>query len=342
MVLNVVVKKRQVDVAFEVPPGVTILFGPSGSGKTTILDCIAGLQPLEAGRVTLNDEVLSDRDVSTRRIGYVFQTLALFPHLTVAQNVGYACSQQKAQEMLRDFRLEHLATRHPHALSGGERQRVALARTLAPEPRVLLLDEPLSALDEATRSRIVEDLAAWNARRRIPVLYVTHHRREAFALGERLLVLEAGHVMASGTPHAVLNAPSHETLAELAGFENVLPAQVLAEHEADGTMTCQVGNVTLEVPLIHMGAGALKVAVRAGDIMVATQPPAGLSAQNVLPGQVLRRERVDATEVLAVRCGDVDFTVHLTPAAAARLELAPDRAVWLVLKTWSCHLVQSR
>src|SRR5439155_8684725 len=195
-------------------PGVAILFGASGAGKTTLLDCLAGLTRPDSGRISCANETwFDDRmqiniPVRARRIGYVFQDLALFPHLSVERIVLYGISRLDASErgartdaVLESFRIAHLRRRKPGEISGGERQRVALALPLVTDPRLLFLDEPLAGLDAPTKSRIVDDLRAWNSAHRIPILYVTHDREEVFALGERVLALEDGRIIAQGTPH---------------------------------------------------------------------------------------------------------------------------------------------
>ena len=146
---------------------------------------------------------------------------------------------------------------------------MALARALVTDPCLLLLDEPLAALDAATKSKILDDLRAWNQQHQIPILYVTHGREEVFALGERVLVLENGHITAQGTPHEVMNAPYRETVAQLAGFENIFDATVSATHEDRGTMTCRVAGsqVELETPLVRtVQMSNLRIGIRAGDI----------------------------------------------------------------------------
>jgi molybdate transport system ATP-binding protein len=220
---------------------------------------------------------------------------------------------------------------------------VALARALVTDPRVLLLDEPLTALDAATKSKIIDDLRAWNQAHAIPILYVTHSREEVFALGERVVVLERGRVLAQGTPHDVLSAPQQETIAQLAGFENVFDVNVLGRHEDRGTMTCQIAGsqVELETPLVRAETGSsLRVGVAAGDILLAILPPRGLSARNVLPGKIVSAERRDVIIVAKVDCGVV-MEVHLTLAARDALHLQPGGDVWLVVKTHSCHLMEA-
>ena len=343
------------DVEFVAAKGFTILFGASGAGKTTLLDCLAGLQSPEQGRIAIGNGVLFDSGPrvnippNRRSVGYLLQSLALFPHLTVQENVQYGLAaldqherEYRCRQILESFRIAHLGSRRPGEISGGERQRVALARTLVTRPRVLLLDEPLTALDAITRSQIVDDLRAWNAQRGIPILYVTHQRAEVFALGDSVIVLEAGCIVARGSPHEVLQRPQSETVAQLAGFENIFDCSFVAAHPEQGTMTCRVAGsvLDLEVPLSRVNTPqSLRVGIRAGDILLASSPPQGLSARNVFPGVIASLEQRDLTVVAKVNCGAL-FEVHLTPGARDSLQLQPGGNIWLVVKTYSCQVMQ--
>jgi molybdate transport system ATP-binding protein len=267
-----------------------------------------------------------------------------------------------------------LRNRRPAQLSGGERQRVALARALVTEPSILLLDEPLAALDLPVRMKIADDLRRLAQDLPIPVLYVTHNRDEVFMLGENLLVLENGKLIAQGTPHQVLSAPRGETVAQLAGFENIFDAQVTSIHEERGTMTCHVHSweaaeaapdfsprrkpwegaeesqapegrknrstaIEFETPLVRAEVGTkLRVGISAGDILLATSAPVGLSARNILPGRLLSLAERDAIVLARVDCG-VELSVHLTLGARDSLGLAPGNQVWVIVKTHSCHLL---
>ena len=342
------------DVAVDAQPGITIVFGASGSGKSTLLRCLAGLLTPDAGRITTDATVLFDstagQNVPTRQrnVGYVFQHLALFPHMSVAANLAYGVSdldeavrQARIESTAERFRIAHLLARKPGAISGGERQRAALARALVTDPTVLLLDEPLSGLDHITQSRIIEDLRAWNVAHNIPILYVTHAHREVFALGERVLVLEHGRVLAAGTPQEVMEMPAHESLAQLAGFENFFTATVLTRRPEAGAMHCRLDQTAteLEVPLSAANAGSsIRIAIRAGDILLANQEPRGLSARNVLRGTLTSMTREGATVIARVDVGST-FIVHLTPSAIESLGLREGDRVWLVIKTHSCRLV---
>jgi molybdate transport system ATP-binding protein len=352
------------DVEFSAAPGFTILFGPSGSGKTTMLDCVAGLAIPDVGKIMVGVRVFFDANnsvdlpIAKRGVGYVLQDLALFPHLTAKENIEYGLAhlrrpdrEKKAAFMMREFRIEHLAQQRPGKISGGERQRVALARALVTDPCVLLLDEPLAALDTPSKSRILDDLWRWNQEHRVPILYVTHSREEVLALGERVLVMDAGRIIAQGAPHEVLSAPLQETVAQLAGFENIFDALVECLQVDRGTMMCRVSggqnsngqslsDVSLETPLIRARVGErLRVGIRAGDILLAIAKPEGLSARNVITGRVASIERRDMIVAARVDCG-VEMNVHLTLAARDALQLETGREVWLVIKTHSCHLMQ--
>ena len=345
------------DVEFDSSSGVTILFGPSGAGKTTLLDCIAGLSRPGAGRISLGDRVLFDSvngiDVALakRRVGYVFQKLSLFPHMSVEENVSYGLRhlshverENRVSQILEAFRIAHLRKRNSRELSGGEAQRTALARTLVTDPSVLLLDEPLAALDTPTKARIIDDLRDWNEKHQIPILYVTHSRDEVFALGEHVMIMEDGKVVAQGIPHEVMTAPFLETVAQLAGFENIFDAVVDAVRPERGTMTCRVegdgGPLLLETPLVRGGVGAtLRVGIRAGDILLATSAPVGLSARNIIPGSIKSLEQRDVVVSARIK-GRVEMEAHLTIAARDSLQLQAEQEVWLVIKTHSCHMMQ--
>ena len=336
------------------PAGVTILFGASGSGKTMLLRCLAGLTRPDSGRIVVNERTLFDSIAATdvavqdRHIGYVFQQLALFPHLSIEDNIGYGIAHLPAHErrarvnaIADAFHIASILPRKPAHTSGGERQRAALARALVTTPGLLLLDEPLSALDHATQSRIMDDLRRWNDTHRIPVVYVTHNHREVFALGERVVVLDAGRVVASGSPHEVLDQPARPALASIAGFENVFEAVVMQRHEDAGTMTCRLQRSTteLEVPLHEASVGTpMRIAIRAGDILVANQQPHGVSARNVLNGRLVALRREGATMMASVDAGS-RFEVHLTPGGVDSLGLHAGAQAWLIIKTYSCRLV---
>ncbi len=361
MSLSVSVRKRlsasfSLDVSFTAPPGITIVFGASGSGKTTLLRCLAGLARPDAGRIAIGQQVVFDsaegRHVQAHRrnVGYVFQQLALFPHMSVAHNLEYGLAREssdvrraRTRAIAESLRISHVLGRKPAAISGGERQRAALARSLVTDPSLLLLDEPLTALDHVAQTRIIEDLRSWNAAHGIPILYVTHAHREVFALGERVIVLDQGRLAAEGTPYDVMETPAHEPLARLAGFENFFDTRVGTRRTEAGTMLCRLEatNAELEVPLSETPTGSrVRVAIRAGDILLATEEPRGLSARNILLGRLISLTREGTTSIAEVDAG-ARFVVRLTPSACESLGLAIGDRVWLIIKTHSCRIVST-
>jgi len=227
--LHVEIKKRlasdksgsfTLDIAFDAGDGITILFGQSGSGKTTTLRAIAGIVTPDSGRIKIADEIYFDSvtganlSIQRRRVGYVFQDYALFPHMTGEQNVAYGMKEngaggasrlERARAMLAVFGIEHVRQRYPQNMSGGEQQRTALARALAADPALVLLDEPLSAVDAETRSRLIDEVVMAQKRVRIPFIYVTHNMAEAIRLGTQVVVLHEGSVKKIGQPSGVFH-----------------------------------------------------------------------------------------------------------------------------------------
>lgn len=345
------------DVEFEAQPGVTVLFGASGSGKTTTLQSIAGLLKPDSGRIAIGGDALFDSElginlpIRKRRVGYVFQTLALFPHLSVRANVEFGINgpdrrerARRADEMMEALHIGHTAGRLPRDISGGEAQRVALARALCCGPRLLLLDEPLSAIDEATKLGIIGDLKALNRQLRLPIIYVTHSRDEAVALGAKVVIYERGRVVARGEPLEVFGSPVTMSVARLTGVENIFEGSVITKSERAGTMTVRLedstGDCCLEVPLLSRTPGeTVKIAVRPGDILMATEEPRHTSARNVLRGKVLTIEQRSDRTVVRVESG-VCWSVSVTRQAVDELELSADKEVWLAIKSHSCHLLE--
>ncbi|HEX6622411.1 MAG TPA: ATP-binding cassette domain-containing protein, partial [Pyrinomonadaceae bacterium] len=331
-------------------------FGASGSGKTLTLRSLAGLVRPDSGAIRIGDDTLFDSDrridlpIRARGAGYVFQHLALFPHLDALSNVAFPLSHlpraersARALELLDKFHVGHTARRLPRHISGGEAQRVALARALAARPRFLLLDEPLSALDEAVKLDIIADLKRTNRELRLPVVYVTHSRDEALALGERAYVYERGRVVAAGEPSEVFRAPVNAGVARLTGVENIFEGVVADRDEAAGTMCVELaagdgGTCRVEVPLGRGGVGArVTLAVRSGDILLATERPRGLSARNLLAGTVSALEERGDQTLVRVRAG-IEWAASLTRQSVIELKLTEGKQVWLAIKTYSCRI----
>jgi len=242
--LEVRVKRKlpgfTLDVAFSVNREVMTILGPSGSGKTMTLQCIAGLVQPEEGFVNLNGRVLLDTTqkinlpARMRKVGFVFQNYALFPHLTVSQNIAYGIHHLSAQqisarieELLEKMNILRLGDRFPRQLSAGQQQRVAVARALAPEPEVLLLDEPFSALDSLVKERLQLELQALQQIYQGNMLFVTHDLTEGYKFGTRIAVFESGHIVQYDRKEEVIASPSNHTVARLVGFKNLMEGSIL-------------------------------------------------------------------------------------------------------------------
>ncbi len=266
------------NVSFTAPAGsITALLGPSGSGKSTVLRAIAGLETPSAGRIWVGDEELTDKSVQQREVGFVFQHYALFRHMTVADNVAYglvvrkepkAEQRKRVEELLELVQLAPFSKRYPDQLSGGQRQRVALARALAPQPRVLLLDEPFGALD----ARVRQDLRRWldELHRELGVtsLLVTHDQEEALELANQIVVMHQGNVEQVGSPDEIYDEPATAFVAGFVGAANVLHGQVVNGHVHFGA---------IRVPgAEHLEEGSAATAfVRPHDVRIATGTPKG-------------------------------------------------------------------
>ena len=213
---------------------ITILFGPSGAGKTTVLRCIAGLERIDTGRIEFEGSDWTRVPPQQRPVGYLFQDYALFPHLRVRQNIGYSIKHSPAaiEQIASTLQVHDLLDRWPGELSGGQQQRVALARAIARKPRLLLLDEPLSALDAATREHVRSELAQILRKLGIPAIVVTHDWVDALILGDQMVVMSGGRVLQTGSPQEVFTRPQHTEVASAAGVETVVPGRI--QHRAGG------------------------------------------------------------------------------------------------------------
>ena len=322
------------------------LFGPSGSGKTSVLEALAGWRGVARGRIEIAGETWLDSErglcvpPARRGVGYVPQDLLLFPHLDVEHNVRFAGARDPrlVEHALEVLEIGALRRRAIATLSGGEKQRVALARALCSEPRLLLLDEPLGALDRPLRRRILPYLIRVRAEFDVPLVIVSHDPTEIAAACEHVLVLHEGRVVAQGAPNEVLASREVRGSGEIE-FENILRGPVVELSES--TARVELGGVTLEVPrgALALGEETL-VAVRADDVLVATSRPLGLSARNVLAARIARVELGAEARVLA-RVGAQAVWIDLTEGALRELELREGREVFAVIKTRACRVLSS-
>ena len=347
------------ETEFDAPSGITILFGASGSGKTSTIKSIAGILRPDSGFIKLSGDTLFDstrgidRPIRERGVGLVFQNLALFPHMTALGNVEFAANglpraerRRRALELMERLRITHTAPRKPRDISGGEAQRVALARALASRPRLLLLDEPLSAIDEATKQDIISDLKMINRDLHLPVIYVTHNRDEAVSLGDYLVAYDCGRVAATGEPLEILGGAVSARVARMSGVENLFEGVVIKKDSLAGTMTVEVKDrddtCLLEVPLGKEREGQrVTVAIRSGDILIATEELHRTSARNILSGHINAIEERGAHSIIRVRSG-VTWTVSVTRQAVSELRLLPGQKIWMAIKTHSCYLLEKQ
>ncbi len=328
---------------------VTVLFGPSGAGKTTVLRALAGLDRPDAGAIAFDGETWLDAGrrrfvpPQARGIGFLFQDHALFPHLSVAANVGFGVPRPeraaRVAEVAERFGIADLLPRRPGELSGGQRQRVALARALARRPRLLLLDEPLSALDAPTREALRGELRHLLEASGVPTVLVTHDRTEALALGDRLVVLVDGTVRQVGPVHDVFSSPVDAEVARVVGTENVFPSRLLRRQ--DGLVVVRAG----AADLVAIDPGGVEdeayACIRAEDVVIEPHGGHPSSASNHLPGVVTAR-REEGPLVRITVDGGVRLVALVTRASAERLQLVPGREVSAVVKAPSVRVVPRR
>lgn len=325
------------DVDINAGPGVTVLFGPSGAGKTSVINAVAGLLRPDAGRIAIGDQVVFDGKTCLpphkRNVGYVFQDARLFPHMTVAQNLRYG-GDHNADKTIAVLGLEGVLERRPAGLSGGEAQRVALGRALMRNPDVLLLDEPLAALDGPRKAEVMPYLASLHATAKVPIIYVTHAMREVTQLADQLVILDAGRVMRQGTVTDVLADPACARYFEARDAGAVLGGTVARVDAADGVteVVTPAGIIRLAGALGAIGQ-AVRVRIPAHDIILARQEPVDQSALNALPVQITAIDDL-ATGGVAVRVtsGEGVFWAAITPRSARLLGLAVGQDIYAVFK----------
>jgi len=330
-------------------PEVTVLFGPSGSGKTTVLRCIAGLESLTAGRIHFKEEVWADvsRHIhlapQQRSVGYLFQDYALFPHLSVRENIGFGLAnvsknerQSRSREIAERMQVLDLLDRRPAELSGGEQQRVALARAVACGPELLLLDEPLSALDGPTRERVREELARLLQTLRLPAIVVTHDWIDALRLGDNLVVMSNGTVLQAGTPQDVFARPQHTDVAAAVGMETVAAGSVI--ERGNGSVTLRVGSAELIGADPQDNLSEYFVCIRGENVTLETGRAGQSSARNHIPGTV--REIAPAGSLCRVTVDiGCDIVALVTRQALEDLSLARGSRVFAVFKASAVHLI---
>ena len=338
------------DVELESAGGVTALFGRSGSGKTSIINVIAGLLRPAQGRVALNGELLFDSSrgvdvpVERRRIGYVFQDARLFPHLSVRQNLRYGAVFNRragragdAEHVIRLLGLEGLLERSPGALSGGEKQRVAIGRALLAHPRILLMDEPLAALDLQRKGEVLGYVERLREELDVPIVYVSHAIEEVVRIADRVALISEGRVLASGAPDEIMSRLDLRPATGRYEAGAVIETRVLAYDARDDISTLGfAGGELLATNLDALIGEPVRVRVRARDVSLALRPPQDSSILNVLPGRILEIvEGPGAAAEVRLAVGDAILLARVTQRSVRRLELAPGREVYALVKAIS-------
>jgi len=335
------------------PGELLALVGPSGSGKSTILRCIAGLHAAAEGAIRCNGETWFDaaaaanRPVQARRIGFVFQNYGLFPHLSALENVAaalggltFAEREARARALLARVHLDGLERRKPAALSGGQQQRVAVARALARDPAVLLLDEPFSAVDQVTRRKLQQELARLRAELDIPMLLVTHDLDEARMLADRMVILHKGRTLQGGTPDEVMTRPASAAIARLVGLHNLFEGTLAAD--GGGLKLAWLGH-KLEVARIEGKPGdrVSWVIPPEGVLLHRRERPSRGEAENPVAGTIQDCLRLGPfTQIRLVPDGGAEPLAFSVPThVAERNDIAPGTAARVTLLAESIHLM---
>jgi molybdate transport system ATP-binding protein len=342
-----------IDVSFDAR--VTAIFGPSGSGKTTLLDAIAGLRAIAAGEIEIGARTLfsSARKINLppqqRNLGYVPQEGALFPHLSVRRNIlfgservsdGAGSISISVEHVLEILEITHLLHRSVTALSGGEAQRVALARAILSRPQLLLLDEPLAALDIGLKEKILPYLARVRDEFAIPMIYVTHNVTEVLSLADWVLVIRSGRLVTQGPPGETLTSSRALRAMPEEELENVLTVEFIEADKGAGRSRVRLSSgAEIFVPYLPTPARRnFQIRVRADDILIGMQRPEGISAANILPGTVRAVETIEDQALVHVDAGEI-FCVRITAGAVTRLALGAGSDVFLIIKTRSFQLL---
>lgn len=348
MTLSIAIQHRfkgfALDVNFDAPPGVTVLFGPSGSGKTTLINAVAGLLRPDSGRIAAGDWVLMDTQARRflpphrRRLGYIFQEGRLFPHLSVRQNLAYGrwfaprhARSEPMAHVVDMLGIGHLLDRRPGALSGGEKQRVAIGRALLAAPKLILADEPLAALDEGRKAEILPYFERLRDEVSVPIVYVSHSPAEVARLATTVVALKGGKVAAIGPAAQVLGDVD---AVGARGAASVIRARVVAHHD-DGLTELATAAGALWLPRLDAAPGAaIRLRIAAHDVILSRDRPQGLSALNILAGTIRDIHLGNGPGALVTLAfGDDTLTARITRRSATILGLAPGQTCHAVLKS---------
>lgn len=327
------------DISFSLDPGeVFVILGPSGAGKSVLLETIAGFFYPQHGRVLIDGHDVTDAPPEARRVGFMFQDYALFPHLSVLQNVQFPCRNdpQRARDLLTRLDLTHLANRKPEHLSGGEQQRVALARALAMEPALFLFDEPLSALDARARDTLRDELKTLLNQLGLPAVYVTHDQTEALVLADKIAVMHDGALLQIGTPAEIFNTPHDEFVATFVGVETVVEGRVLSV--GDGVTLVSLGEGEIRA-VGETSAQRVLVCIRPEDVALARSVRSDSSVRNQFAAHVTRVTALGPLFKITLDCG-FPLVAYVTKQSYLELDLTPGATVTASVKASAIHLIE--
>lgn len=320
------------DAAFDAPAGITAIFGPSGSGKTSVIRAVAGLLACETANVVLSGTSLDRTAPNKRKIGYVFQDARLFPNMNVLKNLRYGGTHDE-DAVIAVLGLSDLLDRFPASLSGGEKQRVSLGRALMSAPEMLLLDEPLSALDGPRKAEVLPYLEALRDQTDIPILYVSHDMSEVARLARHIVVLDQGKVVLAGPLEDILADPAAVPFLGAQDTGSVLTGRVVG-HSDDGLTKIETGAGPLWVPgPVGRSGGYLRVRIPAQDVILSRSAPVGMSALNVLSVTITALERGgQAGVIVTLKAGNDRLLARITKRSCDALNLVEGMQVFAILK----------
>ena len=318
-----------------------VILGPSGSGKTMLLELIAGMWPLDSGKIYMDNQDITMFPPEKRGIGFVYQNYMLFPHKTVFENIAFGLKVKKVakeeiktrvNEMMDLLKISHLADRLPRTLSGGEQQRTALARALIIYPKILLMDEPLSALDRKTRDELMQELKEIHRKFDVTLVHVTHNFDEALMLADRIAIMRNGEISQVGTSTEIFRHPADKFVADFVGAENIIEGIA----KKDGTKITIVDTGNISIYSTEQKEGHVHITVRPEDIILSTQK-VETSARNVFKGQIKEIVDTGALIKLTIDVGE-PLVVFLTRQSFLDMELNIGKSVWTYFKATAVHV----